>query len=136
MNVLCRLAAACSLLATVALAACGETDRPPEEVVREYVEAFDRADEAACDDLVTDDFLTSAVRDRLGVEEARRACIEQLEALERERVAVVLIPAVDTRGDVSNVTVRIERGDERPLQRITLRRVDGEWRVDRVRPIG
>jgi hypothetical protein len=130
-----RLAAPLAL-ATLAcgFAACGETDRPPDEVVREYVEAFDRADgDRACGSLVTDGFLrNTAGGGEVPVERARRVCLEQLRALEAEEVEVVLIPEIEERGDVARVVIRLRIGDDRPRRRITLRRLDGEWKIDEV----
>lgn len=118
------------LACAAALAGCGG-EKPPDEVIKEFYEASDKGDEAACGDLVTDAYLRRRSGGETG-DAARIACEAQLEALASTDIRVRAIPFVRERGDRVDAVVELEADGKGTRQKLILRRVDGELRVDRV----
>jgi hypothetical protein len=115
-------------LAGLAAGGCGADSDDPIEIVKQYVEAFDRGeDDRACGELVTERFLAEVGAD---------ACRRQVAALSPLDVKVDLIASIDERGDSAVAVVRLEINGKLQRRRIRLRRQDGEWRIDQVRVLG
>lgn len=116
----------------LALGGCGGAARDPEEVVKEFIEAYDRGDPRACRELVTDGYVKAITRE--DGERGRELCEQQLAGIAPADVKLDLIPSVDDRGDVVDVVVRLRIDGRQEEQSLRLRRQDGEYRVDRLRP--
>lgn len=119
-----------ALACAAALAGCGG-EKPPDELIKEFYEASDRADPKACGSLVTDAYLGRRSGGRTG-EAAVAACQAQLDALEDVDIRVRAIPFIRERGDRVDAVVELEANGRGDRQKLIMRRVDGELRIDRV----
>lgn len=128
-------AAACAALVII-LAACGDRGRDdPIEVVKRYIESYDRGDLIVCDDLVTDGYLRWLSRAAGGLD-GRTVCEQQVRAAEQFDISVDVIPSVQERGDIVDVEVRLMVDGRQVDDEIRLRKRDGELLVERSGPIG
>ena len=127
-----RTLAACAALA-LALGGCS-TDRgkdDPIEVVKRYIESYDRGDLAVCDELVTDRYIRAL--GRAAHQNGRETCEQLVRAAERLDITLDVIPAVEEKGDVVNVQARLNVNGQQVTQDMRLRRQpNGDLLVDRV----
>lgn len=126
-----RALASLAASAVLALAACGGSSDDPIEVTKQFIEAYDTADTDVCDELVTERYLRS-LAEEAGSGDGHAACVRQVEALEPAIIRLDVVPSVEERGDTVDVVVRLIVNGAQREQEVTLRRVEGELRVDRV----
>ena len=124
-----RIPAAVAVL-MLAMAGCGESSEDPIEVTKQYIEAYDRGDLRVCDELVTEGYLESL--GRAVKQDGRVVCEKQVKQLEPGLIVLDVIPSVEERGDIVDVTARLFVNGRQVQQKIRLKREDGELLVDRV----
>ena len=122
--------AACAAL-SLAAAGCGDRGKDdPIEVVKRYIESYDRGDLIVCDQLVTDGYLRFLGR-AAGGRDGREVCEQQVRAAEQFDIRVDVIPSVERRGDIVDVQVRLFVGDQQVDHEIRLRKRGDELLVER-----
>jgi hypothetical protein len=122
--------AACAALSLVA-AGCGDRGKDdPIEVVKRYIESYDRGDLIVCDELVTEGYLRFLGR-AAGGQDGRQVCEQQVRAAEQFDITVDVIPSVERNGDVVDVEVRLFVDDQQVEHEIRLRKRDDELLVER-----
>ena len=113
----------------LALAGCGQSDEDAaEEAVRDFVQATNDGDPAACDRLVTARYLEQSTGEK--GDAATRICREQLKTLGGADITIEGVDAVQVDGERAQVTVRLNTGDVKETRVISLVREDDEWRLD------
>ena len=122
--------AACAAL-LLAATGCGDRGKDdPIEVVKRYIESYDRGDLIVCDDLVTDGYLRYLAR-AAHQPDGRQVCEQQVRAAEQFDIRVDVIPSVERSGDVVDVEVRLFVDDQQVTSRIRLRDRGDELLVER-----
>lgn len=126
-----RTLAACAVL-VLALAACGNRGKDdPIEVVKRYIESYDKGDLAVCDELVTKRYLRELGR-RTG-QDGRRTCEQLVRSAARLDITLDVIPSVQERGGAVEVVARLNVDGRQVSQDFRLRRQpNGDLLVDRV----
>ena len=122
--------AACAVL-SLAAGGCGDRGKDdPIEVVKRYIESYDRGDLIVCDELVTDGYLRFLGR-VAGGQDGRQVCEQQVRAAEQFDITVDVIPSVERKGDIVDVRVRLSVGDRQVNHAIRLRKSGDELLVER-----
>jgi ketosteroid isomerase-like protein len=126
-----RIAPFICLLALLALlAGCGggSDEEEVEQTIRDFVTAVNERDaDTYCDDLITDEFRersTFAEGDR-----ARESCKKQLKAITGLRIRLERIGKPKVEGDRATVNVTLRRSGQRFVQRVTLEKDGGDWKI-------
>lgn len=122
--------AACAALA-LAAGGCGDRGKDdPIEVVKRYIESYDRGDLIVCDELVTEGYLRFLGR-AAGGRDGREVCEQQVRAAEPLDITVDVIPSVQRKGDVVDVEVRLFVDDRQITHGLRLRKRGDVLLVDR-----
>ena len=125
-----QILAACAVL-SFAAAGCGDRGKDdPIEVVKRYIESYDRGDLVVCDELVTDGYLRFLGR-AAGGQDGREVCEQQVRAAEQFDITVDVVPSVERKGDIVDVQVRLFVDDRQVEHEIRLRKRDDELLVER-----
>ena len=122
--------AACAAL-SIAVAGCGDRGKDdPIEVVKRYIESYDRGDLIVCDELVTDGYLRFLGR-AAGGRNGREVCEQQVRAAEQLDIRVDVIPSVQRQGDLVDVEVRLDVDGRQVNHQVRLRKQGDALLVDR-----
>lgn len=122
--------AACAAL-SLAAGGCGDRGKDdPIEVVKRYIESYDRGDLIVCDELVSEGYLRFLGR-AAGGQDGRQVCEQQVRAAEQFDITVDVIPSVERNGDVVDVEVRLFVDDQQVEHEIRLRKRDDKLLVER-----
>jgi len=116
-------------LLVVLLAGCGDEGTTPEDAVRDVVTRFGQASAKKDYQAICDDLIARSLSDN--VEEFGLPCeLAFKQGLEGVRGAKLVIRRLSVKGDVAKVVVHTTAANQAPSDdTLTLRRVDGEWRI-------
>ena len=124
-----RIAPFICLLALIAGCGGGNDDsEDAQQTVRDFVTAVNERDaDTYCDELITNEFRersTFAKGDR-----ARESCKRQLKAITGLRIRLERIGKPRVDGDKATVNVTLRRSGQRYVQRVTLEKDGGDWKI-------
>jgi hypothetical protein len=126
-----RTLAACAVLA-LPVAGCGDRGKDdPIEVVKRYVESYDKGDLAVCSDLVTDGYLRRLSR-AAGGADGLLACEALVRGSEQLDISLDVVPRVEQTDGTYEVDARLNVDGEQVEQHLRLRRQGDALLVDQV----